>query len=443
MKRHLVVLIVMAQLIGACAPTSSPSPATALPSTILATPGSTASPATPPTRSPGPSTTPPAPSLAPDIGFATNRATRPGDRWTGLDWRRLKPSDPVAGLRRVTAWSGGFIAIGAPVGDGAAVHTPIWTSIDGASWVPLSLPFGPGAITTDIVEVGGVLVTLTLQGTATSECEPVRFARCVARDGPLRAWSSTNGRDWHEGLAPATILPGHEIYELDAPELVASADHALAADLDVAWAAVSSDGVNWVTVGDAMPAGLESRPGTIAGLGSSLVAIGTHGRRKDTRAALFESADGASWTTIPLETTLDGITFGLHLVAAADGLIAIGAVGGAPAPELWWGRLDGRRWEHLAGYPPLGTWYGNELGSGLGPNGYLVGDGVRMLAYGADAKPRAWLSADGTTWTSLAISGRAPETDGRPDVGTFILTSLGVLFLENDGSAWFAEPLSG
>ena len=444
MKQQLVAAIVIAQLAGACASAPSPVPTTtAVPATQTPTSSAaTASPTAVP--SPAPTAIPPTfPPTLPDPAFTTRPASTIGDSWIGLDWRRLDPSDPIANIRTIKAWSGGFIALGAPIGDGRAVHTPVWTSVDGASWTPVQLPFGPGAITSNVVEVHGVLTTITLQGTDTSECEPVRPAGCVGLDGPLRAWSSTNGRDWLEGVAPAVILPGHETYELDPPGLVASAGAALAYgwDRDATWAAVSADGVGWEPVGAALPVGVEIRPSAIAALGPRFVAIGTEGRGKNTTAALFETEDGSSWRTVALETPLDTLTFGLRLVAAADGLIAIGTVGGAPAPYLWWGRPDGRHWEYLADYPPLGTWYGHELGSGLGPNGSLVGDGQRMLAYGADTQPRAWISADGTAWTRLAITGRAPDTEGQPDVGTFILTSLGVLFVEQNGAAWFADPV--
>ena len=447
MKKHLVAAIVIAQLAGACASAPSPLPTTtAVAATQTSTStGTTASPTASPTARPSaaPTALPPtSPPTLPDPAFTTRRATTTGDSWTGLDWRRLDPSDPIVNIRTIRAWSGGFIALGAPAGDGRAVHTPVWTSADGANWTPVHLPFGPGAITSNIVEVHGVLATITLQGTDTSDCERLRFTRCVGLDGPLRAWSSTNGRDWLEGVAPAVILPGHEPYELDMHELVAAGNAlALGRDGDAIWAGVSADGVDWEPVGAALPPGLDTMPGAIEALRSRLVAIGTEGQGKGTRAALFETQDGTSWTTIRLETTIDGTTFGLRLVAAADGLVAIGRAGGVPAPYLWWGRPDGRHWESLSDYPPLGTWLGPELGHGLGPNGTLVGDGQRMLAYGADDKPRAWISTDGTTWTRLAISGRAPDTEGQPDVGTFILTSLGVLFFGDGGSAWFADPL--
>ena len=107
---------------------------------------------------------------------------------------------------------------------------------------------------------------------------------------------------------------------------------------------------------------------------------------------------------------------------------------------LWWSSVTGRTWSWLSGYPPLGVWSGQGEGSGLIPDGTLLGDGERMLAYRGGGKPAAWTSSNGRSWRSITISGSGPTNVGDWPLQSAILTPIGVLATGDDGSSWFGQP---
>ena len=135
----------------------------------------------------------------------------------------------------------------------------------------------------------------------------------------------------------------------------------------------------------------------------------------------MQSRDGITWSgPFPLPVvsasgvSLPGIGASWAangLVAASHGLIATGTVVATPGESLWWQSADGRDWQALHNWPPLGPTSCNPGGEGCGlqPNGTLVGDGHGMVTVRGGAAAGVWTSADGHAWQQLAISGDIPS----------------------------------
>jgi hypothetical protein len=216
--------------------------------------------------------------------------------------------------------------------------------------------------------------------------------------------------------------------------LVAHAQHGT--DRASTWAALSDDGITWVRLPDsAFPPAFQFSD--LVAFGPGFVAVGDTGG-DHIRPLALSSTDGRGWTarTVPVGG-LDPSTepSANRIVAARDGLVALGNDGLAPGAELWWRSAAGVSWNRLRDYPPLGTWTGEGEGSGLAPDGTLLGDGARMLAYRAGAAPAAWTSTDGWSWRPLVVAG-SPS----PGSGSLVLLPIGLLALQEDGSVWLGVP---
>ena len=143
-------------------------------------------------------------------GFVTSAPTAPDATWTTLTWRKLAGDDPLAQVRKVVRWSGGFIALGRDQTARDTTWTPVWTSTDGMSWAPLDPTiFGSGTIVIDVVELpSGGLVALTAAGRA---------------DGlttkPMQSWSSGDGLTWNAHPGP-DLIPDAGVDSSQRPLLV-------------------------------------------------------------------------------------------------------------------------------------------------------------------------------------------------------------------------------
>jgi hypothetical protein len=182
--------------------------------------------------------------------------------------------------------------------------------------------------------------------------------------------------------------------------------------------------------------------GGLAGTTDGYVAVGATpiDADHDQGAALW-SSDGLHWTQAPQLVARAGIvlassgeTWGvIGMWSGRSGFIAQGRVFAAPGAEIWWQSSDGRSWQKLTGYPPLGPTTGEGEGIGSYPSGYMASDGQRMLAEGS----ATWVSADGLHWSQLTVSGDLPAGDANQ----ITLLPGGVLRVQPgpDGtSAWYA-----
>jgi hypothetical protein len=417
--------------------------------------------ATVPSATPVPSASGNAPTAKPtNVTSSKAPATpaAPGDRllltqvppaadlgWARITWRKLAADDPLALVRSIVAWRGGYIAVGAPVPTGASSTTPVWTSTDGGAWQPVGPDqFGSSALLLGVGETAGGLVALTLEGGVNACGGSTYELDCWTPALPFQAWASSDGTTWTSHPGPDIEL--NSICEecgVEPPTFGAGQPGLVVIGAETA---VSSDGVSWeVLESSGFPAGDDARSGTMVAFGSGFVAVGERnikiGDEAGTQAIGYRSTDGRSWaaTRMVIARPAEHGTGASSLVAGSAGLIAKGSTAGDPGAELWWSSPDGSTWTELLDYPPLGTWHGQAQGSGASENGTLVGNGDRMLAYRSDSGEAAWTSFDGVTWEQLAVDGEAPIWGDvqHPDL---ILLSVGVLGFGHDGAVWIGEP---
>jgi len=423
------------------APSSAPSSAPSIPSIAP----SQAPPSVLPSAPSATASAPSAPDALPD--FTMPAPPESSAAWTGITWHKLKQTDPLASIRSITRWHGGYVALGATIATGDTSRTPVWISAEGVSWRPLPLAvLGPAAIVVGIVATPGAVVAITLQG-GTNQCDGEDIPSCWSLAGPLESWTSTDGSRWatHPG-PPSLALPavGCDSCGVTPPNL-RSGSPGLVLFGD-AGRAFSADGTSWEELPDgSFPANFELSD--VAALGSGLIAVGrqslTLNGQETSRPVALSSSDGRAWSlhviSTPSSESDPGETAG-NLVAGAHGLIAVGHTGGDPGLVLWWSSTTGTTWSALSSYPPLGVWLGEGVGSGDIPNGYLLADGVRMLAYRDGSTASACLSADGRTWQRINVGSGGPSSTPGYGPGEMRMTPVGVLATGNDLSSWFGQP---
>ncbi len=467
-RSHLVATTALAAaailVLGGCAAASSGPSASPSPSPATA--------ASPSPASTGATPSPAAPAPSPLPGFTTPVPPPATTAWTGIRWRALVDGDPLAGVRSVVRWKGGFIAVGIPIVSGASSRTPAWVSPDGATWTALAPGvLGASTVILDVVPTAGGVAALTLTGGA-STCGPGDIRTlgldCLALTPPLQVVASSDGQTWT--THPGPDLPMPAVYGgdagLDRPRMVAGQPGLVAWTWDrpaavvevrrpatiVAARAVpvappvapgllatqaqgpcrlarSGDGVAWETLPlDAFPAGFVCSD--IAPVAGGFVAVGLQG---EDRAGALWSGDGRTWT--PVTMPASGPGYARSLAVGSNGLVGLGDTNATPGQALWWSTTTGRAWKPLPGYPPLGVWEGQGEGTGLVPDGELVADGERFVGYRGGTRPAAWTSFDGLTWQPLAISPVTP-----PDQSWRLLAlPIGLLWIGDAGSAWLGE----
>jgi hypothetical protein len=447
------VLLALSALLVGCAPAPNATTAPTGPPIVEASP-TAASPGVS-TFSPAPIPSPLESPLASPVGlpaFTTPVPPGAGTAWSGIHWRKLATDDPLAHVRSVVRWRGGFVALGAVIASGQTSSTPLWVSADGVSWRPLDPGVvGPATVVIGVAETATGIVALTLHGGA-NQCDgQTTPLDCWALTPPLQAWTSSDATNWTSHPGPGIALPsGCDGCGVDVPTLRSGTPGLLVVNHNggTEWvgarAAFSRDGIAWETLpADAFPSGFAF--GDVAGFRSGFIAVGDNpgalgntGGGETVRAVALSSPDGRHWVTRDLPTAgLDpqaGSTAN-RIVVGPAGLIATGSDGLAPGTELWWSSVSGSTWSRLKGYPPLGVWTGQGEGSGMMPNGTLLGDGEQMLAYRDGDKPVAWTSSDGRSWRTIAIGGSRPTGSG-----TLVLLPIGVLWIGDDGSTWFGQP---
>jgi hypothetical protein len=397
-----------------------------------------------PSSATGPNASAPATSPTP-IGPSHDAFTTPVPppetaTWTGIRWRKLASDDPLALVNSVLRWRGGLIAIG---WDGSG--TPVWTSRDGAHWAPLpfdtATTFWPGLLVVAMAEVPSGLVAFTVLAEP-SGCNGTAACPGHGASPPLMSWTSPDGRSWTPHTGPDLGRP----FQWRAFPLLAAGPTGLVAAStgSPARMATSVDGIDWraVPVG-ALPAGLVI--GDIAGTATGYTAVGSLSvDQSHDRAVALRSLDGRTWSgPYPLHLfsssgvilASTGPSWGARvLVAGRDGLIAVGGVISTPGASLWWQSANGRDWQPLPTYPPLGPTTCTGEGCGGQPNGTLVGDGHRMVALRGGADAGVWTSSDGLAWRRLPVGGDLPSEQAMRAV----LLPGGVLVTDGT-TTWFGE----
>jgi len=435
-----IAIFLLATLLAGCASSTSrsPSPASSQIASPTALPTSASSVAPSQIATPAPTATPAA--------LATPVPPEAALGWTGIAWRKLAADDPLARIRNVTTWRGGYIGRSDPVTiDGAApasgdpnVHTPLWVSTDGRSWEPL----GTDAIGSEIVvgmarTVDGI-VALAAKAGPTLVDEETEI-RTWGVTGPLHAWTSSDGRTW-------TARPGPDVdlartgFTVDTFDLLKVSSTALLLIADGPTPSfVSVDGIVWTRASNSgLP---KPRSRRIEAFGAGFLAVDG--------SAIASSSDGRTWKTqaLPTPCSADGIVIG------RDGLIGMGSDEGngmGVFKSVWCSSTDGQRWRQLKELQPLGfmTEPGAQECLAACADGALIGDGLRMVAYRGWGDDQAgWTSFDGRTWQPLAFDGRPERTSGWLDDmctnwNSLALMPMGLRCTTNDGAVWFGDPAS-
>lgn len=440
--RRTAITALLAILIGACGstpPSAPPSPVVA--PTATASPSATPTPSVTdaPTPSPSLSIAPsPTPAVVTLPDFTTAAPLGRAAQWTKIQWRKLDAADPLGQVRSVVRWKGGYLALGAGVGDTAdpatvtSLRTPIWVSADGVTWKALEPEvFGPATVIIGVAELPGGFAAMTLQSGANEHCSPGDMVDigCFDPGGPLQSWTSKDGLSWsaHPGPDGAGAFFGSTGKTLFAMDYAPGGFKV----------AVSTDGITWQSLAKSpLPKTYTSdSPAVVSAPGSILLAGGSNLESSDTgvRASLPRSTDGRRWTSITLPDTTPGEGEGLGLVYVGQhGLLAWGNTAAIPGDTLWWHSSDGVHWSAVHGFAPLGV-IKSGAGAGHNPDGAMASDGLRIVAYRDGSSPLAWSSFDGATWQRLAMTGTAPKQ------AQFFVLPMGILAV-SDAGVWFGRP---
>jgi hypothetical protein len=114
---------------------------------------------------------------------------------------------------------------------------------------------------------------------------------------------------------------------------------------------------------------------------------------------------------------------------------------GETRSERWWQSSDGRHWQSLSSYPPLGATEGvcDSIGCYTRSDGYLLDDGRHLVAVRFSHGAGAWDSTDGRTWQRLALTGDIPGPTSAQQTYASLLPG-GLLFFDGT-STWFGEAV--
>ena len=389
-------------------------------------PSATASPAPALPGSPAPPAHLPHPQA---VAFTTASPPR-SETWTGLEWQRLATDDPLGSVRIEVTSGATSVAIGDIAG---TTSTTLWVSTDQMHWQPLdretsaNLPSGLTVI--GLANLGGRFVAVTAMNDYLYRSLP-----------PVMAWTSTDGRSWtHETTLPVDALSSPTGF---APLVGTGEDGVVVATSGMAARfATASDGSHWaISPRNAFPP--DFAVADLKGTSTGYVAIGAWIKGGLASAAALWSADGRHWPKTPviLPTSASGsgmpaFSNAVKLMVGDNGMIAEG-IGDAPGAALWWRSSDGRHWQPLETFSPLGATTCGGANCGLQPNGTLIGDGHRLLAMRGGSDAAALVSTDGLHWTALALSGDIPS--GHVQAA---LLPGGVL-VSDGATTWFGQATS-
>ncbi len=315
-----------------------------------------------------------------------------------LTWSRVPHDEAVfnptgeEAMLAVTVGGQGFVA----VGESGVVEeddSAVWVSEDGISWtlLPNGEPPLDGMFMWDVTAGGPGLVAVGV------EFDP--DGPDSRRVGGGAVWTSTDGISWSKTIVGGensminAVTPG-------GPGLVAvGAATGIVGEPDVGMsrAAVwtSVDGISWTRVphdpevfGDVEGVWTRSMTAVTVG-GPGLVAVG--GNPHDVREqAVWMSPDGLTWTLVP-PTAIPGDGFLEDVVAGGPGLVAVG--GNNYVGAAVWTSPDGFTWTQV---PP------SQFTTSEGPLQSVISVGTQLVAFGG---AEWWTSDDGMTWTQAEIPG--------------------------------------
>lgn len=258
---------------------------------------------------------------------------------TGLTWEAAAADSLDAGrMMAVAAGPAGYVAVGRAGERGPGLSASIWMSVDGTSWRAITDSPTDRADLATVVASGERYVAGGSDGTA-----PAVF---VSDDG-------SNWRAADPFYDPPPCLDVSASCVPDTVTALAVLDGRFLAALSGTregeiWA--SAEGLAWARVGDireALVPILGDEPQVVivdmASDGSRVLAIGRAGHGRS-RAYVWASTDGATWTTASL-----GTGEGLAIAIGPDGLAASSV--DDQGRGVMWSSLDGLIWSPAATEP--------------------------------------------------------------------------------------------
>lgn len=229
------------------------------------------------------------------------------------------PPGGTAVMRAVTAWDGGFVAVGSRDVDADTRAAAAWTSADGLAWTP-----APAGSTWD----GAAAFAVAASADAVVAVGEAAGGSIGTADGPGVAWVMGADGGWMRVDSPAFADGTLRAVAWTGSRFVA-AGWSLADDRAMTWTSV--DGLAWSAAASA-PA-LENRGdairiyGLAAGPDGSLLAAGWKSDAGNGSGVLWTSPDGVAWTRLPDQVAMSGASLSGAAFGRTGAPVAVGTSG--------------------------------------------------------------------------------------------------------------------
>jgi hypothetical protein len=362
-------------------------------------PATTSPPETTPPETTPPETTPPE-TTPPETAPETTVAPVAGLTWTRLADGAGIPVD--AQIASVVNGPSGLVAVGVDL----AGFPAVWSSADGVTWTPVVDPvaFGMLAQIDDVVAGGPGLVAVGSERIG----DPAQFLFRPA------VWTSADGSVWTKVALDDQIMGGAEWASMvgvtSTTTGLVAVGYAETGPDRVAAVWTSADGATWARLAHVPEvfgsSGFTSMSAVTAG-GPGLVAVGRQRITDDIESgAIWTSPDGVTWARVAADpTVVGGATTSVLLdavTAAGPGLVAGGIERiGEDFDVALLTSPDGVTWTRVPPAPDFsgpGSQALRDLTAG-GPG--IVGVGSVDTGDPSTATAAVWVSPDGVAWTRV------------------------------------------
>jgi hypothetical protein len=295
---------------------------------------------------------------------------------------------------QVIRWRGGYVAYGT-TGGGASGF--LWTSTDGIAWRQQVTGISGPQVLVAVSPAG--LVAIAGDPSATSPAETVL--------------TSPDGLAWLDAGSPTGLAYVDSITGTSAG--LVAIQHTMTGSgkfaTPVYSLSYSNDDIGWTKVTDGLPAGWNGYPGNLQSGNGRFFLVGNSAAPAASttpdRGVVWWSDDGRTWTkssgTIAyparqLYFGRDGILLRTQSPAVPGGSgLAISTDGG-------------KSWHDDPSDSPVGPYVCGQGECSSGPDGYFGANGTTMVAVKTNGQ--AWISYDGSTWTSIAWGGPSGASSG-------------------------------